>query len=99
MKKQKKYDDDDGRTIADMSDIEPMPLLVPKFGVNKEKKPPEPSPEEKKTEDERPWEDKGMSKNDRRTIVLGAMGATALIAGIFIAAGAAFIALFTSFIK
>ena len=25
------YEDDDGRTVADMSDIEPQPMLIPRI--------------------------------------------------------------------
>ena len=31
MAKKHEYQDDDGRTIADMSGIEPMPMLFPRF--------------------------------------------------------------------
>ena len=30
-KKKRFYEDDDGRTIADMSGIEPQPLLIPRI--------------------------------------------------------------------
>ena len=31
MAKKKEYDDDDGRVVADMSEIDPMPLMIPRF--------------------------------------------------------------------
>ena len=38
MTKKKYPDDDDGRVIADMSGIEPMPLLIPRPDVAAERK-------------------------------------------------------------
>lgn len=90
MKKNtKKYEDDDGRTIADMSGVERQPLIVPRF------------PDKKK--DRTPEDDggsglNGFSKNEKRGIVLGAMSATALIALVFIAVGAIAIALILMFV-
>ena len=31
MAKKRTYEDDDGRTIADMSGLEPMPMLFPRI--------------------------------------------------------------------
>ena len=90
MKKNtKKYEDDDGRTVADMSGVERQPLIVPRF------------PDKKK--DRTPEDDdgsglNGFSKDEKRGIVLGAMSATALIALVFIAVGAIAIALILMFV-
>jgi hypothetical protein len=91
MAKHKKYDDDDGRTVADMSGVERPggSLLFPRF-PEKEKTVPS---ENETASGEKPWENGEMSKEERRSFVLGAMSASALIAGVFIAAGAIFIAI------
>ena len=72
-RKKRVYEDDDGRTIADMSGVEGPSLFVPR------------SPGQKKTpaqpeNKDRPWEDTGMTRKERRLYVLGAMKATMLIA-------------------
>lgn len=69
----KTYDDDDGRVIADMSDLDRQPMLLPRFCRKKE----EPDPDSQQ-----------MSKEDRMVIIKSAIGASLLIGGIFIAAGA-----------
>ena len=65
----KKYDDDDGRTIADMSGVERPPLLVP--APLKKKFSGKSSPE--------------MSKGEGRSYIFGALGAGLAIAAVFIA--------------
>ncbi len=77
--KNREYNDDDGRTVADMSDVTRQPLILPR--LPKKQKPAENEPE---TE---------LSKNERRAYVRGAIGAGLAIGGVFIAAGAAVIAL------
>jgi hypothetical protein len=78
----KKYDDDDGRTIVDMSGVEnPHSLIMPRF-PKKEKSNAE---NNENTSNERSWENFEFSKDERRSFVLGAMSASALIALIFIA--------------
>lgn len=79
MAKNKKYDDDDGRTIADMSDVDPMPLFLPRFRRSKEARAAQHE----------------MSKEDRRAVLLGTIGAVLLIGGVFIAAGAIVIFILT----
>ena len=76
----RKHDDfeDDGRTIADMSDIGPAPMLRPhrrKAGAP----PPEPA-------NARPWEQApDWTAKEKFWAVLGAMKATLLIAGVYLA--------------
>ncbi len=70
MKPKKHYDDDDGRTIVDMSDVDPMPMLLPRFRRREQ-----PSKSE-------------MSKEDRRAVLLGSIGAVLVIGAIFVAAAA-----------
>ena len=78
MKKNHDFEDD-GRTVVDMSEVDPMPLLLPRFRRRKEEAP---------SENE-------MSRDDRRAVMLGAIGAVLLIGGVFIVAGAIVIFLMT----
>lgn len=84
--KQKTYDDDDGRTIADMSGVQRDSMFLPrslkKHGTFAEKE------EEEATEPQ-------YTNEQRRTAVGGALTAAMLIAGIFIGAGAIVIAILT----
>lgn len=76
--------EDDGRVIADMSGLERQPLFFPRA----ERKPRgETQPAETPETPAEEW-----SRADRRALVTGALGATMLIGGIFIAAGALVIA-------
>ena len=70
------YDDDDGRTIVDMSGVE-RPSM---FGHLPKSNKPDPvfsAPEDKKPE--RPWEDKGFNRGERRAAIGGALSAALLI--------------------
>ena len=77
--KRKQYDDDDGRTVVDMSELETMPLFLPRFP--------------KKKRGEESDSELQMSGRERRATVLAALGAALLISGVFAAAGAGVIAL------
>ena len=85
MKKNRTYDDDDGRTIADMSGIGRQPMFLPRFSENGRRKAaysaPQPSEE---PENDRPWEDTGLSKEEQMWYMLGAIKAALLIALVFI---------------
>ncbi len=84
--KQKTYEDDDGRTIADMSGVQRDSMFLPrslkKHGTFAEKE------EEEATEPQ-------YTNEQRRTAVGGALTAAMLIAGVFIGAGAIVIAILT----
>ncbi|MBQ4208502.1 MAG: hypothetical protein II621_09375 [Clostridia bacterium] len=84
--KQKTYDDDDGRTIADMSGVQRDSMFLPrslkKHGTFAEKE------EEEAAEPQ-------YTNEQRRTAVGGALTAAMLIAGVFIGAGAIVIAILT----
>ena len=84
-RRKKTYDDDDGRTIADMSGVSSQPLLIPGRPVGPKKQ--EHVPEEPER-DERPWEKNQdlMSKEDRRLYILGALKAAHCL-GIYCGAG------------
>ena len=76
----RKHDfEDDGRTVVDMSEVDPMPVLLPRFRRRKDAPPSE----------------QQMSKEDRRAVMLGAIGAVLLIGSVFIVAGAIVIFLMT----
>ena len=79
MRKEREFEDDDGRTIVDMSEVDPMPMLLPRFRQQKNAPPSESE----------------MSREDRRAVMLGAIGAVLLIGGVFIVAGAIVIFLMT----
>ena len=89
MSRNRPYDDDDGRSIADMSGVErPRLFSVPRR--QKADKAEEPQP------DSRPaWENISMSKSDRRAFIRGALGASLLIALAFIVGVGLVILLFT----
>lgn len=81
MRNKKTYEDDDGRTIVDMSSVEQMPLVLPR----RRKKPEEQMPKSPTSQD--------FSDEDRRAVVLGAIGSALLIGGVFIAGAAVVIEL------
>ena len=81
----KVYDDDDGRTIADMSGLD-FPGAFSFRGVRP--KMPEPGGKGDQPEtDDRPWEAQmgQLSKSERRMAILGALKAAMLIALAYIA--------------
>ena len=85
MKKNRIYDDDDGRTIADMSDIGRQPLFLPRLPENRRRgaaRPAAPAP--KTPQNDRPWEQTGLTKEERLWYTLGALKAALLIALAFI---------------
>lgn len=87
MKKQKTYDDDDGRTIADMSGVGRSGMFTFRsFKKNSTFRKPD-------DDDETPQED--YTRDQRKAAVGGALSAALLIALAFIGAGAIVIALLT----
>ena len=77
--------EDDGRTIADMSGVEPSPMLFHRFpGRKKEQSRGPETPAQ-----DRPWETAPQyTDEERRAAMGGALKAAMLLAGVFIAAGA-----------
>lgn len=71
----KTYDDDDGRTIVDMSGVE-RPSMFGHLPASTKKNPVFSAPEEKP---ERPWEESGYNKSERRAAIRGALSAALLI--------------------
>ena len=67
------YEDDDGRTVADMSGIEPQPMLIPR--IHKA--------------NDRPWDTSGeLNREERNAAIGGALKAGLLIGFTFLIAGA-----------
>ncbi len=71
----KTYDDDDGRTIVDMSGVERPSMFghLPQKKENRAFSAPEEKPE-------RPWENSGYNRSERRAAVFGALKAGLLVA-------------------
>ena len=81
------YGDDDGRTIADMSGVEPQPMLIPRIRKRRDradfKEPDAPGA------NDCPWDTSGeLSREERNAAIGGALKAGLLIAAVFLAAGA-----------
>ena len=66
---QKQYEDDDGRTIADMSDIQGQNLFSFKIPEKKA---------QREENNDRPWENR-MSREERQATVFGTLGASLAI--------------------
>ncbi|MBE6538499.1 MAG: hypothetical protein E7671_03435 [Ruminococcaceae bacterium] len=81
-KKKKVYDDDDGRSIADMSGLDPHHPFTPRIKWNRGQA--DGNSEQKNGED-RPWEEHPLSKEERRAFIWGALGAALLIGAVFVA--------------
>ncbi|MBR5537546.1 MAG: hypothetical protein IKU58_06560 [Clostridia bacterium] len=80
-RKDRVYEDDDGRTIADMSDLSRPGMLG---GFRKVQRPAAPQPEEPQRDE--PWREAEplMTPEERRWYVLGALKAAILIGLAFI---------------
>jgi hypothetical protein len=76
----KVYQDDDGRTIADMSGVSRPRMLIPGGPGQAKSRTPEPEQEQP----HRPWEEQGLTRQERRWYMLGALKAALLIALAFI---------------
>ena len=81
------YEDDDGRTVADMSGIEPQPMLIPRIRRRRDRadfrEPDAPAA------NDRPWDTSGeLSREERNAAIGGALKAGLLIGLTFLAAGA-----------
>ncbi|MCD8050494.1 MAG: type II secretion system protein M [Clostridiales bacterium] len=70
---------DDGRTVADMSDVTRPSLFghLPS-SLRRERRPDRPPTKE------RPWEEQSMSPRERRSYVLGALGAALCIGLVYV---------------
>ena len=81
------YEDDDGRTVADMSGIEPQPMLIPRIRKRADRADfREPDAPEA---NDRPWDTSGeLSREERNAAIGGALKASLLIGLTFLVAGA-----------
>ena len=81
------YEDDDGRTVADMSGIEPQPMLIPRIRKRADRADfREPDAPEANA---RPWDTSGeLSREERNAAIGGALKAGLLIGLTFLVAGA-----------
>ena len=80
----KEYDDDDGRVIADMSDVGRNPLIIPRFDRLHHKERRDMGREEEA--EKRPEYEVQYTKEERRAMVGGTLAAALLIGGVFILA-------------
>lgn len=81
------YEDDDGRTVADMSGIEPQPMLIPRIYKRRDRadfrEPDAPDA------NDRLWDTSGeLSREERNAAIGGALKAGLLIGLTFLVAGA-----------
>ena len=78
----KQYDDDDGRVIADMSDVGRQPLLIPRFDhLHKSER--RDMGREEETE-KRPEYEVQYTSEERRAMIGGTLAAALTIGGVFI---------------
>ena len=85
MARKKEWDDDDGRTIASMSDVGRQNLFIPRKPIREERRQNVPETEYDRSQKDRPWEQSDQfSKQERRWYALGALKAALLIAMAFI---------------
>ena len=83
----RRYEDDDGRTVADMSGIEPQPMLIPRIYKRRDRadfrEPDAPDA------NDRPWDTSGeLNREERNAAIGGALKAGLLIGLTFLVAGA-----------
>ena len=81
------YEDDDGRTVADMSGLEPQPMLIPRSHKRRDRADfREPDAPEA---NDRPWDTSDeLNREERNAAIGGALKAGLLIGFTFLIAGA-----------
>ena len=85
MARKREWDDDDGRTIASMSDVGRQNLFIPRKPIRDERKQNVPESEFERSKKDRPWEQsEQFTKQERRWYAFGALKAALLIAMAFI---------------
>ena len=72
MAKKKFYDDDDGRTVADMSGVERRPLVIPR-----------PPKKGKKEAEEAEEKQEAYTAEQKRALIGGSLGAALLVLALF----------------
>lgn len=81
-RKPKKYEDDDGRVIADMSGLSRPSLFRPGKPAEKPARQSEDASEQER--EDRPWEETEMSREDRRAYIWAALKAALAVAAVYI---------------
>ena len=85
MARKKEWDDDDGRTIASMSDVGRQNLFIPRKPIREERRQNVPEAEHEQSKKDRPWEQsEQFTRQERKWYALGALKAALLIAMAFI---------------
>lgn len=80
--KKQQYDDDDGRVVADMSDLERQPMIIPRFDhMHKGERRDMRREEEAES---RPEYEIQYTAEERRALIGGTVTAALLIGGVFI---------------
>ncbi|MFR8548337.1 MAG: hypothetical protein ACLVEV_06920 [Lachnospiraceae bacterium] len=92
-KKYREDQDDDGRTVADMSDVQRSIFSGSWRPVGGGHIPKNNAEQQEETRPHRPWEDDSLTKEERRMYVLGAMKAALLIGMVYLVGGGVLIAL------
>ena len=82
--KKRQYDDDDGRVISDMSDIERQPMIMPRFDHlhKSDRRDMGQGPETEK----RPEYEVQYTDEERRALIGGTVAAALLVGAVFIVA-------------
>ena len=85
--------EDDGRTIADMSDVERTPLLLPNIGRIRKVRAERKGVDTNEKDPETPRFEPSMDKKERKAYLGGAVSASLLIALIYLGAFAILVVL------
>lgn len=89
----RQFDDDDGRIVADMSEVERTPLLVPRLGNpgSSSKRRDMAEPEENDASKAYSQQPVSLDSEERRALIGGAVSAGLLVVGVLAAAFAGLI--------
>ena len=79
MRKKRTYEDDDGRTVADMSGVDRQPLL----SARRAPKQPAENGEAEARQEDRPGEQQALTGKERKAYLFGALAAALLIGAVF----------------
>ena len=99
-RKEKHWEDDDGRTIADMSQVKRPSLFgnLPGSAYQREEQPEEREEQPEEREEAKkspPWVDNSLSKQDRHAFFFGTMKASLLICAAYLVGFGVFILILT----
>ena len=85
----REYDDDDGRVVADMSDVERMPLVIPR--IDRDKGSGADMSRQSSSASAQSSDQVTLDNEERRAMIKGAVSAALLVGGVIAAAFAALI--------